>query len=79
MLKRCINNRSIRHNAKWVVQIVYCLRKMYLWESMLHAGYSILQRFYLGRSAFWGRCQKIVSGLIILYDRRGGVLGGDLE
>ena len=57
--KRCINNRMIRHDAKGVVPIVYCLRKMHLWGSKLHAGYSIPLRFYLGWSAFGGRCQKI--------------------
>ena len=56
--KRCINNRTIRHDAKGAVPIVYCLRKMHLWGSKLHAGYSIPLRFYLGWSAFWGRCQK---------------------
>ena len=57
--KRCINNRTIRHDAKGAVPIVYCLKKMHLWGSKLHAGYSIPLRFYLGWSAFWGRCQKI--------------------
>ena len=57
--KRCINNRTIRHDAKRVVQIVYCLRKKHLCGSKLHAGYSIPLRFYLGWNAFWGRCQKI--------------------
>ena len=28
--KRCINNRTIRHDAKGAVPIVYCLRKMHL-------------------------------------------------
>ena len=57
--KRCINNRTIRHDAKGAVLIVYCLRKMHLSESKVHAGYSIPLRFYLGWSAFWGRCKKI--------------------
>ena len=56
--KRCINNRTIRHDAKGAVPIAYCLRKMHLWGSKLHAGYSIPLRFYLGWSAFWGRYQK---------------------
>ena len=71
--KICINNRTIRHDAKGgAVPIVYCLRKMHLRGSKLHAGYSIPQRFYLGWSAFWGRhhVKKFVSSLIILYDRR---------
>ena len=55
--KRCINNRMIRHDAKGTVPIVYCLRKMHLWGSKLHAGYSIPLRIYLGWSGFWGRCQ----------------------
>ena len=57
--KRCINNRTIRHGAKRAVPIVYCLRKMHFWGSKLDAGYSIPLRFYLGWSAFWGRCQNI--------------------
>ena len=57
--ERCINNRTIRHDAKGAVPIVYCLRKMHLWGSKLHAGYFIHLRFYLGWSAFWGRCQTI--------------------
>ena len=57
--KRCINDRTNRHEAKGAVPIVYCLRKMHLWGSKLHAGYSITLRFYLGWSAFWGRCKKI--------------------
>ena len=57
--KRCINNRTIRHDAKGAVPIVYCMRKMHLWGSKLHAGYSIPLRFYFGLSAFWGRCQNI--------------------
>ena len=73
--KRCINNRTISHDAKGAVPIVYCLRKMHLLGSKLHAGYSIPLRFYLGWSAFWGRCQKIrVRPYYILYDRRGGLL-----
>ena len=35
--KRCINNRTIRHDAKGAVPIVYCLRKMQLEGSKLHA------------------------------------------
>ena len=56
--KRCINNRTIRHDAKGAELIVYCLRKMHLWGSKLHAHYSIPLCFYLRWSAFWGRCQK---------------------
>ena len=56
--KRCINNRTIQHDAKGAVPIVYCLRKMHLWGSKLHADHPIPLRFYLGWSAFWGRCKK---------------------
>ena len=49
---RCINNRTIRHDAKGAVPIVYCLRKMLLWGSKLHSCYSISLRFYLGWSVF---------------------------
>ena len=68
--KRCINNRTIRHDAKEAVLIVYCLRKKQRWGSKLHTGYSIPLRFYLGWSAFWDDVKKFVSGLIMLYDRR---------
>ena len=58
---------------------MYFFRKRHLWGSKLHAGYSIPLRFYLGWSAFWDDVKKFVSGLIILYDRRAGFLGGALE
>ena len=44
---RCINNRTIRHDAKGAMPIVYCLRKIHLWGNKLHAGYSISLRFIL--------------------------------
>ena len=78
--KRCINNRTIRHNAKGAVPIVYYLRKMHLWGSKLHAGYSISLRFYLGWSAFWGRCKKNrVRPYYIIWQKGGGFLGGAEE
>ena len=39
--EKCINNRTIRHDTKGMEPIVYCLRKMHLWESKPHAVYSI--------------------------------------
>ena len=35
--------------------------------------------FVLDGALFWDDVKKFVSGLIILYDRRGGFLGGALE
>ena len=68
--KRCINNRTIRHDAKGAVPIVYCLRKMHLWGSKLFAGYSIPLRFIFDGALFGDDIKIFVSGLIILYDRR---------
>ena len=68
--KRCRNNRTIRHDAKGAVPIVYYLRKIHLWGSKLHAGYSIPLRFILDGALFGDDVKKFVSGLIILYDRR---------
>ena len=76
---KCINNRKRGRSGKGAELIVYCFRKRHLWGSKVHAGFSIPLRFYLGWSAFWDDVKKIVSGLIILYDRRGGFLGGALE
>ena len=45
---------------------MYCFRKRHIWGSKLHAGYSIPLRFYLEWSAISWRCQKFVSGLIIM-------------
>ena len=45
---------------------MYCFKMRHLCESKLHADYSIPLRFYLEWSALSGRCQKIVSGLIIM-------------
>ena len=50
--KRCINNPTIRHDAKGAVPIVYCFRKMHLWGSKSHAVYSNPLCFYLGWSAY---------------------------
>ena len=47
--------------------IVYCFRKMHLWESKSHAVYSIPLCFYLGWSAYFGTMSKFVSGLFVLY------------
>ena len=57
--KRCINNRTIRHDAKGAVPIVYCFRKMHLWGSTSHAVYSIPLCFYLGWSAYLEMMSKI--------------------
>ena len=60
---------------------MYCLRRRQLWGSKVHAGYSIPLRFYLERSAIWGRCQKIrvrpyFNGYMTGWD---GFLGGAWE
>ena len=73
--KRCINNRTIPHDAKGAVPIVYCFRKMHLWGSTSHAVYSIPLCFYLGWSAYLETMSKFVSGLI----RWGGFLCGTWE
>ena len=39
--------------------ILYCFRRMQFWGRKLHAGYSILIRFYLVRSAICERCLEI--------------------
>ena len=78
---KCINNRTRGRSGKGAELIVYCFRKRHLWGSKLHAGYSIPLRFYLG-ALFGDDVKKFVSDLIIysiLYDRRGGFLGGALE
>ena len=56
--KRCINSRTIRHDAKGAVPIVYCFRKMHLWGSKSHAVYSIPLCFYLGWSAYFETMSK---------------------
>ena len=61
---KCINDRTRGRSGKGAELIVYCFRKRHLLGSKLHAGYSIPLRFYLGWSAFWGRCQKFVTCLI---------------
>ena len=53
---------------------MYCFRKRHLWGSKLHAGYSIPLCFYLEWSGFCDEVKKFVSGLIIVYDRRGWLL-----
>ena len=63
--KRCINNRTIRHDAKGAVPIVYCLRKMHLWGSKLYAGYSIPLRFILDVALFRDDVKN--SCLVLLY------------
>ena len=68
--KRCINNRTIRHDAKGAVPIVYCLSKMHLLESKLHTGYPFLCVFILDGALFGDDVKKFVSGLVILYDGR---------
>ena len=50
--EKCINNRTIRHDTKRALMLVKI--------------YSIPLCFYLGWSAYLGRCQKFVSGLIIM-------------
>ena len=63
--KRCINNHTIRHDAKGVVPIVYCFRKMHFWGSKSHV-YSIPLCFISDGALIWRRCQKCLSGLIIM-------------
>ena len=78
---KCINNRTKGRYRKGAKLIVYYSRKRHLWGSTLHAGNFIPLRFYLGWSAFWGRCKRnscLALLVIILYDR-GGFLGGALE
>ena len=67
LVGKCINNRTRGRSGKGAELIVYCFRKRHLWGSKLHAGYSIPLRFYLGWSAFWGRCQKIRVGPYYIY------------
>ena len=69
--KRCINNRTIRHDAKGTVPIVYCLRKMHLWGSKLHADFCIPSRFYLGWSAFLGTMSKNSCPALLSYMTEG--------
>ena len=54
---------------------------MHLWGSESHAVYSIRLCFISDGALIWGRCQKVVSGLIIMgiYDRWGGFLVGAWE
>ena len=61
---KCINNRTRGRSRKGAELLVYCFRMRHLVGSNLNAGYSIPLRFEL--SAISGRCQKIVSGLIIM-------------
>ena len=70
LAKRGINNRTIRHDEKGAVPIVYCLIKMHLWGSKLHTGIPFLCVFILDGALFGDDVKKFVSGLIILYDRR---------
>ena len=73
LVGKCINNRTRGRSGKGAELIVYCFRKRHLWGSKLHAGYSIPLRFYLGWSAFWGRCQKIRVGPYYIYYMTEGV------
>ena len=73
--KRCINNRTIRPDAKGAVPIVYCLRKMHLWGlvSCMQV-IPFLCVFILDGALFGDDAIKFVSGLNTLYDRRVAVL-----
>ena len=64
--ERCINNRTIRHDMKVAVPIVNCYRKMHLYRSKSRAVYSIPLCLITDGALIWGRCQKFVSGLIIM-------------
>ena len=65
--KRCINNRTTRHDAKRAVPIVYCLRKMHLWGSKLHAGFAFLS--WMGR--FLGTMSKNSCPALLYYMTEG--------
>ena len=73
LVGKCIDNHTRGRSGKGAELIVYCFRKRHLWGSKLHAGYSIPLRFYLGWSAFWGRCQKIRVGPYYIYYMTEGV------
>ena len=62
----CINNRTTRHDTKGAVPIVYCFRKTQLWGSKSHAVYFIPLCFISDGALILGRCQKFVSGIIIM-------------
>ena len=57
--EKFINNRTLRHDTKGIQPIVYCIRKIHLWGSKLHAIYSIPLCFYLGWNAYLGTMSKI--------------------
>ena len=69
--KRCINNRTTRHDAKGTVPIVYfflerCTFGEVSWMQVIpFSGF-----FILDGALFGDDVKKFVSGLIILYDRR---------
>ena len=68
--KRCINNRTIRHDAKGdSANRVLFEKDAPLGK--LHAGYSIPLRFYLGWNAFWGRCKKNSCPALLYYMTEG--------
>ena len=78
--KRCIDNRTIRHDAKGAMPIVYCFRTMHLWGSKSHAVYSIPLCFYLGWSAYLeDDVRNSWPALLYYMTEGGGFLGGALE
>ena len=64
--KRCINNRTIRHDAKGAVPIVYCLRKMHFWGSKLHAS-----EFLSWMERFLGTMSKYSCPALLYYMTEG--------
>ena len=75
LAKRCINNRTIRHDAKGVTSIVYCFRKMHLWGSKSHTVYSIYSSVFLSRMEhLFGDDVKNSCPALLYYMREGGGL-----
>ena len=64
--RRCINNRTIMHDAKGAVPIVSCFRKCTFGEVHRMQFILFLCVFISDGALIWRRCQKFVSGLIIM-------------
>ena len=75
----CINNRTILHDTKGVVPILYCFRKMHHWGSKWHAVSSIPRWFISDGALIWGRCQSVWPYYNGYMTGRGGFLGGARE
>ena len=64
--KRCINNRTIRHDAKGKCQSCIVLERCTFGEVSRMLFILFLLVFISDGALIWRRCQKFVSGLIIL-------------